>query len=114
MEEKNEKRTPLLQLFKEDNFDVLKCPECGVSSLHHYRVEYFDREQDDHFGLHVSIQNGKVTQDQDMTDNPSTRRGGLSIFFWCESCNEMPVLRIAQHKGQTEVKMTVSQETSPK
>lgn len=106
MDEKNEKKTPILELFKENNFDVLKCPGCGSScGLHHYRVEVFEREQDDRFGLHVSVQDGKVTEDQDMTDNPSSRRHGLSVFFWCECCNEMPVLHIAQHKGQTEVMM---------
>ena len=104
MDEKKEEKVPLLQLFKEDNFDVLKCPGCGRGSgLHHYRVEYFDRDDDARFGLHVSIQDGKVTQDQDMTDNPSLRRGGLSVFFWCENCEDLSVLHIAQHKGQTEV-----------
>ena len=104
MDEKKEEKVPLLQLFKEDNFDVLKCPGCGGrSGLHHYRVEVFDREDDDRFGLHVSIQDGKMSQDQDMTDNPSLRRGGLSVFFWCENCEDLSVLHIAQHKGQTEV-----------
>jgi len=101
--ENDERKRIVLELAANGAVSSLLCPGCGSDSLKHYRVEYFDREQDDCFGMHVSIQDGEVTQDQDMTDNPSLRRGGVSVFFWCESCNEMPVLHIYQHKGQTEV-----------
>ena len=39
--------------------------------------------------------------DTDIRDNPSARRYGLRIFFWCEHCCAVPVLNIYQHKGNT-------------
>jgi hypothetical protein len=35
--------------------------------------------------------------------NPSSRRGGIAIRFWCEGCPFISELTLAQHKGSTEV-----------
>jgi hypothetical protein len=37
----------------------------------------------------------------DSTNNPSSRRDGILIHFWCEHCEEKPVMAILQHKGTT-------------
>jgi len=72
MEEINEGKTPILQLFKEDDFDMLRCPGCGSScGMHYYRVEIFEREENASFGLHITVQDEKVTQDQNITNNPA-------------------------------------------
>ena len=44
--------------------------------------------------------------DTDLKGNPSARRDGLAIRFWCESCDARPVLTIAQHKGSTLVEFS--------
>jgi hypothetical protein len=33
--------------------------------------------------------------------DPSDRRDGLTITFSCETCEDLPVLSIVQHKGLT-------------
>jgi hypothetical protein len=33
--------------------------------------------------------------------NPSSRRGGVAIRFWCEGCDSAPELTLEQHKGET-------------
>jgi hypothetical protein len=36
--------------------------------------------------------------------NPSMRRTGLAIAFWCEECHGVSELTIEQHKGNTYLK----------
>lgn len=79
----------------------LLCPSCGNNYLHHDRVEVFERSEDETQGLHVSVSEGKATLDNALSGNPSARRHGLSIHFWCEGCSTRSVLNIAQHKGNT-------------
>jgi len=79
----------------------MRCPACGHSNLHHARVEIFDRKREDGEGLHTKVASGVVTIDNDLSENPSTRRGGLKIYFWCEHCSALPTLSIYQHKGCT-------------
>jgi len=79
----------------------LKCPFCDDIALHHKEVEVFDREEDETEGLHVVISDGKFTTDSNLAGNPSRRRNGLSISFWCENCSVKPVMYIVQHKGST-------------
>jgi hypothetical protein len=79
----------------------LKCPSCGYNYLHHEKVEIFERGEDEEKGLHVKVENGMVTTDTNLSGNPSARRHGLTIHFWCEGCKAKPVLSISQHKGNT-------------
>ncbi len=81
----------------------LKCPSCGFNYLHHDKVEVFERSEDAEHGLHVVVENGSVKTDTDLQGNPSSRRHGLAIHFWCEGCDEKPVLTLIQHKGNTYV-----------
>jgi hypothetical protein len=82
---------------------TLLCPECGFDHLHHDGVEVFERKEDQEQGLHVTVQDGKATIDQSLTGNPSSRRHGLLVKFWCEGCSIRLVLSVVQHKGQTHV-----------
>ena len=80
---------------------VVICPSCGGTYIHHDRIEVFDRSEDSNTGLHVTVAAGKATTDTSQNENPSLRRDGISIHFWCENCDAKPVLNIVQHKGQT-------------
>ena len=92
---------PTFEQYIEGTGALLECPACGGNYLRHEKVEVFERSEDEGTGLHVLVENGKVAEDNDLTGNPSSRRHGLSIRFRCEHCAAMPVLAIAQHKGNT-------------
>lgn len=79
----------------------LLCPNCNGNFLHHDRVEVFERGEDQEVGVHVVVEDGKAVIDQNLIDNPSGRRHGLSIQFRCEGCSAKLVLTVAQHKGNT-------------
>ncbi|MDZ5727787.1 hypothetical protein SPG90_04555 [Enterobacter sp. D2] len=80
---------------------VLFCPYCNSNYLHQGKVEVFERQEDAKEGTHVIIDNDDVTINRNLSGNPSRRRHGLKIGFWCENCKEHPVMSIYQHKGQT-------------
>jgi len=82
---------------------ILLCPNCEKEHLRHDTVEVFDREEDADSGIHVAVENGKVTIDRVLKDNPSSRRHGVLIKLVCEGCSARLILSIAQHKGSTEV-----------
>ena len=84
----------------------LLCPNCGFNYLHHDRIEIFERVEDATHGVHVSVADGKAILDTSLAGNPSSRRHGVAIYFWCECCKATPVLTIAQHKGNTVVDIT--------
>ncbi|AYV11544.1 MULTISPECIES: hypothetical protein [Shewanella] len=81
----------------------LLCPNCGFNYLHHEHVEIFERGEDQRQGVHVTVADGKATFDTSLDGNPSSRRHGLLVRFWCEGCKAKPVLTISQHKGNTVV-----------
>ena len=82
----------------------LLCPKCNGNYLHHHRVEIFEREEDQDHGIHLTVQDGSVSTDTSMTNNPSSRRHGLAIHFECEMCGTQSIFSIAQHKGNTHVR----------
>jgi len=102
----------------------IACPNCGGINLHHSLVTTFWREKEDaDHGLRVmSGRPGEHRQSQDvesivktttaMTGNPSSRRDGVEIRFWCENCHALPRLLLAQHKGTTELKWATPIEVS--
>ena len=55
----------------------------------------------DHEGVRVS------NSPSDVSGNPSGRRHGMTIRFYCELCPSTPNLAIYQHKGTTYVKWMV-------
>ena len=113
--------------------DVLLCPLClkdypdgrGVW-LHQTGVEAFFRNEDSWKGAHGYIAHTEsflaVNGDCGRTSrNPSARRDGLIIYFFCEWCSEYGEpeqgdenkpfvtleLHISQHKGVTEMRWLV-------
>lgn len=81
----------------------VRCAHCDSEYVHHDIVEVFERTREDGPTLRAEIQKGQVTVDRDGTGNPSSRRHGLAVGFWCEQCDGRTVLTLAQHKGQTEL-----------
>jgi hypothetical protein len=88
----------------------LQCPHCDGTYLHQTKVEVFWRGEravdgrmigrEDAPSIAVVIDDGTASLGIP-TRNPSTRRDGLLIHFFCENCDYRPTLAIAQHKGQT-------------
>jgi hypothetical protein len=84
---------------------VLHCPNCGFNYLHHEAVTVYDRGEDaEQTGrTEISGVNRVVMSivSSDKSGNPSSRRDGLAIRFWCEGCPAKPELTVVQHKGET-------------
>ena len=71
-------------------------------SCHLYKVEVFDRAEDAAHGTHTTVNGSLVTQDRDMSRNPSSRRTGVVLHFWSEvraAPEDKFVMCIHQHKG---------------
>ena len=82
--------------------DELLCPICGGNYLHHLKIDNYARGEDDVSCFHTTIDDKlTITRTDNNMDNPSMRRDGLTIEFYCESCDNKSIMRIAQHKGQT-------------
>ena len=83
------------------NYEV-SCPYCGFGYLHHGTLTDFYRVEDGPEIIH-SIEAGRVYRLENPGPmlNPSARRDGLTLEFWCEGCGQHPLLTIAQHKGRT-------------
>ncbi|MCR5874394.1 hypothetical protein LRS10_09585 [Phenylobacterium sp. J426] len=88
----------------------LLCPRCGGGNLHHEIVRVFDRHEDEHQTTVTQVRGSETIvshQPSEGSGNPSSRRHGLTISFFCEACSrgqgDDVVLTIAQHKGATEV-----------
>lgn len=108
--------------------ETLTCPNCESDHLHHYGFTDYDRDNDDetesiidcgtvmidntvkkilgHSRTHVKrnlAQRGglQVFSAPTSDRNPSARRHGIAIKFWCEECPNISLLCIAQHKGSS-------------
>jgi len=82
--------------------NILDCPACGGENLHQERVDSWFREEDAEKGLRTSaMKDGSCFVTSELHGNPSGRRDGLTITFSCETCEDLPVLSIVQHKGLT-------------
>ena len=86
---------------RHNDYFALLCPNCGDSWLHHEKVDVFERKEDEEKGLHVTIKGSEYFVDDDLTGNPSSRRNGLKVGFYCEMCDAISTLSISQHKGNT-------------
>ena len=87
---------------------VLVCPRCCGESLHHQAVTSYDRGEDAELVIRSVLEDGSAKIEavsSDRNGNPSSRRDGLSIKFWCEGCKGVDEdtleLTVAQHKGST-------------
>src|SRR5262249_10018285 len=80
----------------------LICPQCGGENLHHGAVTVFDRNEDEPRVAKIEVRDcsALVTRVESKTSgNPSDRRDGIAIEFWCEECEGTSEFLIAQHKG---------------
>ncbi len=88
-----------------DNQSQLLCPRCGSFYLHHYDAVFYEPGKEDAESLvKISVKGMTVKTELVPTatsGNPSLRRDGFSMLFWCEQCGQdKPVeLTISQHKG---------------
>lgn len=84
---------------------TINCPHCGDDcGLHHDRVRVWNRVEDAEQGMYADVLEDSVllgTKVGENSGNPSRRRSGLIIDFWCEICGKNSSLTIAQHKGVT-------------
>jgi hypothetical protein len=87
---------------------ALLCPACDYHCLHHSRVEVYDRSEDEVLTTLTTV--GRLVQTemvQNTRRNPSPRRHGMRIFFYCEGCPVESSLVLYQHKGSTYVEWEV-------
>jgi hypothetical protein len=84
----------------------LICPHCRerYSYLHHDQVTVYSRGEDDPKVTKTVVRGSLAevkTVDNSGSGNPSSRRDGVAIRFWCEMCHTISELTFAQHKGNT-------------
>jgi hypothetical protein len=93
--------------FGDDGFSEygaeLLCPNCGHGYLHHEGVVSYDRGEDDALIMMTTVRGQRTSTflTQNNAQNPSARRDGVAIGFWCEHCHQHWELTIAQHKGKS-------------
>ena len=105
-----------LEFFRWSDGSVdLACPACGGAYLHHETVTSFNRDEDDKDTRVTAVSSTGFSEHilpSARVANPSLRRHGLSISFYCEECDGsggaplgVPSLEltVAQHKGSTHV-----------
>ena len=96
-----------------DGNNALRCPGCGCENLHHYQVDVFCREKEDApRGVHAMVRPSGAVVKSDMKFNPSSRRDGLVVSFFCEQCDVISVMTIVQHKGTTYLQLLPTLATS--
>jgi hypothetical protein len=87
---------------------VLFCPNCRETEtepyLHHTYVIVYNRPEDARTVVRTTITDDEVMQKfvrSTNCRNPSIRRNGIAIGFYCEHCRVNVELTITQEKGQT-------------
>lgn len=86
---------------------MLHCPYCRseYDCLHHGVVVVYNRDEEDGDVTEIAVVGDKTVQRRmpdAESDNPSARRDGLAIQFYCENCGKDDFeLTISQHKGST-------------
>jgi hypothetical protein len=84
----------------------LTCPRCRSEYLHHGTVTIYDRAEDEPDVTIIEVKDQiahSCVMDNEKSGNPSLRRDGLVVEFWCEHCDAPLELVVLQHKGQTYV-----------
>ena len=85
-----------------DDECILLCPRCGGNYLHHEAIETFERGEDDKKGMHTVVTADHVDVKYDsLVGNPSPRRHGFKVKFYCEYCDKSLTMELYQHKGHT-------------
>ena len=79
---------------------AIDCPCCLGNNLHQKSVSVFFRNEDSPDGIFKKVDLTGVEYAHP-SKNPSPRRDGMLISFFCETCDSDPELAIYQHKGST-------------
>jgi len=102
----------------------LPCPCCGeLCGLHHTGVDVYERNEDSEYVTKTEVRSlvdqcdivseeisgpSSVSHQLNVSHiknegsgNPSARRHGLAIHFYCEHCGDGIELTLAQHKGHS-------------
>jgi len=81
----------------------LICPICEGDNLHQQAVAFYDHTPTGNRGFFITPDIEGVEHNSLHADlfNPSSRRQGMRVSFWCEHCRETPDLLVVQHKGTT-------------
>lgn len=101
-----------------DEFDILACPKCGEGYLHQDTVGVYHKrrnaEQEEQSVI-VSNREGVCVTDvpRAWSLNPSGRRDGIRIGFWCEHECAVPDLLIYQTKGNTYIRWDTERKLPP-
>jgi hypothetical protein len=71
--------------------------------VHHTYVVVYHRFKEDGETIAIHTEYGITSATNSSAEhrNPSGRRGGIAIGFYCESCDDESELTIEQHKGNT-------------
>lgn len=80
-------------------YSCLGCPNCKGYNLHHIRARVSFRSEDAADGVYVDAAKDGALTGTTQKFNPSSRRSGLLIDFWCEDCDGYSLFALAQHKG---------------
>ena len=79
----------------------LGCPQCKGYNMHHIRARVSFRREDSNEGVYADVAKDGVLTGRTQEFNPSARRSGLLIDFWCEDCDGYSLFSLSQHKGLT-------------
>jgi hypothetical protein len=96
--------------------DTLTCPHCAGGYLHQRQVNVYERREDARLTVRTQVTRSGanvMTVPSAGSGNPSDRRQGVSIVFWCENCHRQPELTFEQHKGNTLVEWGVMLSRKP-
>ena len=100
---------------------LVRCPHCGDEHSHHDCVDHFERAEDripacTRIGRptrpYLADEDGNETGQPELPPDaapdqtPSSRRNGLRIWLYCESCGGRFSIQLAQHKGNTFLALT--------
>lgn len=99
---------------------TLACPRCGDNYLHHGPVTVYDRHEDAEEVRTTLVAGANISSQMKpnaASGNPSSRRDGIVIEFFCEYCGDLDperksatppmALEIAQHKGNTYLRWNI-------
>ena len=82
---------------------ALLCPNCNDSYLHHNKIEIFEhKKKNKEEGFHFTfVSRHNFGLNSNVKKWPFERESGIAIHFWCENCDELPILNIYPHAGST-------------
>lgn len=95
-------------------YSDLLCPRCDSELLHHCAVEVYERCEEDTTTTITKSEGATFSRDvvwsTEAKGNPSERRNGIVISFFCENCTSWAdhetdriELTGAQHEGTTQL-----------